>query len=311
MVIINESSETLRSIKMHGYISLFMLFTNIGIISHLYQYFKQNNTQITHTLKMSFLPFTVWIIASLLFLTMNNDLIPGLNENLFLINNYCHVLSKIYLSFGNIIQQTLPIFLLSRIKYIFDFTPFKLSVFNYFLNIAICIFLCIANIYIDLSNVEPTIFIANDDPNLLLCQLEPVEFDNMTTYFSIDCIYTLQSLYLLYLLYKKNKLFNEIIHSHHTSDIIDVFEANSIDNNMMKRTFYLFIFSKVVEWIIIALYIAFGIKYSFGVSIVICWFMLYSMDHTLFDTRNENENVMSPQESQEYLDDIMARYYSQ
>ena len=305
MASVNEFEETLSSITSHSYISLITMIINVTAIIHLYSYFKNENTEVTGYLKLHYLPFTSWTVMSLLFLILNNHAFPRLNDTFSLIDDYCHILSKIGICFGDIVQSSLSIFLLTRLKYIFQSTPYKVKSYEYKIQMVLCIFVSILTTICSSMAFEGTIYIAMDNPNYKLCHLNlQTEMPN----FLLLCIAAFANdSYLIYLLFTKFRKYQE-----NTDQLLQDESLNSKVKNLKLGGILLMFSKSIFKPIIIGISMLYGIKYALSLcGIADCIVLLYCVDSKIFANNNGSQiQQQSPEELDRQLQEIMEQFFA-
>ena len=301
MVSLNEIEETLSSIALHSYISIIVLVVNITGITQLYSYFKNNNIQITGSLKLTYFPFISWIFGSLLFIILNNHTFPQLNDTFSLIDDYCHILCAIIYSFVQITMQSPSIFLLTRLKHTFQSTPFEIKYYEYNIQIIICFLMTIWNIIYNSTSWEPTIYIAMDNPDYKLCHPQPLQTVNLkwNTLFVV-----LNDAYLFYLCFKRFRQYQQ-----HPAQFENDQQLKSDIKHLKVVIILLFAYRVLARSVVYGLRAFLKIKYVFGIpGIIGCFILLYCVDSKVFEnTEMEQE---SPEELQRRLQEIMERFYA-
>ena len=308
MASLNNFEESLSSIAMHSYVSIITLFTNIAGIIHLYLHFRNNNTEITGYLKLTYFPFISWISMSLIFMALNNYTFTELNNTFSLIDTYCDILCKMMLNFAEVLQQSLSIFLLTRIEQTFKSTPSKVKWYEYNTQIFISVFLCIFVAIVNPSAIQPTIYIAADNPDYKLCHIDFQMSDGQATFehnIWIPIAVFSGDIYLFYLFCSKFRKYQ--IRADQLNESINPKAKH------LKLTAILFIIAKyLIKPVIFGVFMVFKIKYVFTIrGIIDCFIMLYCVDSNVF-TNNEAEieQEESEEELERRLQEIMRKYYA-
>ena len=291
----NELEETVLSITIFACTSLVTLITNITAIKYLYSHLKKNDIAIIGSLKLLFFPFVIWICSTLLFMASSNHLISE-NNTFFIIDDYCHYLCTILKFLACIVPQSSSIFLLIRMKHIFKSTPFSLTTSEFYIQFIICIIVAVIDVIGNFYSLQPTIFIAMDDPKYKLCHPDIILTDSPSKLMWIPMI--LNDAFLFYVFFKRYIKLNSPIDK---------------DVKYLKTGIILLFISKIViRSMIYASFVLYKIKYLFAVHGVIdCCILLYSVDGKL--CRNDDQrqiNETSQEEVDEYLRRIEEAYYA-
>ena len=281
MASLNEFEETISSIKLHSFTSFLMLIVSVTGVTQLFSYYRNSNIQITASDKLSFLPFIIWLLCSLLFLTLNSHSSPQLNNKFFIIDNYCHIAIQLFTIIQSLSLPSLSIFVLTRIRYIFESTPWRLTRIEYQIQLLICIFVCILSVCYNSISLEATIFIANDNADYKLCHFELNEFGRNTSPPPIAWIPSLlNNIYLFYMLNKKCIQYRNMVNV----------DMKILENaKTLKRAMILLVFLKLVSaMVIFGLFILYKIRYLFGLQVIIdCCVLIYSLKGKLCDINDE------------------------
>ena len=277
---------------------MMLIVSTIGTI-FVYSYHKDTYNQTITADKSSYLPFIIYIFASLLFVTLNSHSSPQLNHTFSLIDNYCHILMQLCAVLKSISLPSISIFLITRMKNIFKSTPFGITSSQYQIQIILSVFVGILAMFHNVM-LKPTIFIANDDGDYKLCH---IQLDNQKPPPIAWIPILLNDVYLYYVFHTK---YTEYKHGEDINDNILRHARN------LKRAMILLLISKfIIVPIIAALFMIYKVRYLFALNGVIdCYILMYAMSCKSYDNDDNGRNNSSEEEIDRYLMEIENAYYA-
>eukprot|EP01084_Bolivina_argentea_P059355 108387_1 len=211
-------------------------------------------------------------------------------------------------------------FVITRIKYLFQSTPFKISKYTYYCHIFIHLLLTVFIGTHLIIHDKPTIYHASDNHKYKFCHFAS---NNELLYsllvFECFCT-TVINTCLLYLLYAKTKKLDEYQQTQNNLSSHFTETNNLISIKIMKRCIFCEISFFILQWIVLSIYVLYKIQFLFTlIGIFQCVVILVTFDIkfkccniNIINQNNNQGNIILEQHMQrkEYARKTMAAYYA-
>lgn len=309
------STNTL-SLRLHRSILTGSFITNVLSISYLIRHLNKSKDQYQILCLIAILPiFISSVFAIFAGILSNNSLIPSINDHYDIIGKYCSYIMNLNVVLTNLVQYSSWIFYLSRIKYFFTGTPFKMCNVIYYLHIlfysVLIIMSCLATIY----HSKAEIFMASDSKKYKICTSNTytISFDLQWVLFISKGVIQIYNISLLYIKTKYWTRYERNGYREEDSGII-------INTKIIKRCILIDIVYCIMNTICIVLATIYDIKYLDGLLIVsLTISILFSFDSKLLANDAMSNSIQESPEigklkltikREQYLSEVMNRFYT-